>query len=163
MTAIFLKLSKLKSLFLIPFPPFQSDGWVIWSKSQKRWGSAPKIRNSNYRLFWDEVGGGPDFHAIPNKKWLKYTYSIELMIYWWDIGNIWYIYGWYMIDIVPMYLWHMWFSYCLRKGQRECNHQKCLNIKLSPILVREVGHQISVSSKFKKVYIIPPGRQGFGT
>ena len=41
------------------------------------------------------------------------------------------------------------------KGQREVQpFGKCLNFKSSPILVKEVGHQISIFSKFKKVFII---------
>ena len=35
--------------------------------------------------------------------------------YWWDVGNIWPVYGWYRIDNTTMYQWHIWFS----KGQRE--------------------------------------------
>ena len=39
------------------------------------------------------------------------------------------------------------------KGQREVQpFGKCLNFKSSPILVKEVGHQISIFSKFKIVF-----------
>ena len=39
------------------------------------------------------------------------------LIHWWDMGNILYIYGWWMI--VLMYELNM-ISYCSCKGQRDC-------------------------------------------
>ena len=58
-------------------------------------GSAPPQKNVKNLNF---SGGGCILRIFPNSNMV-----LILMIYGWDIGNIWYIYDWYLIEVVPMY------------------------------------------------------------
>ena len=54
----------------------------------------------------------------------------------WDKGNIWYIYDWYIIDIVPIFHWHIWFFHCFSKGQGVEPSQKVLISKFPQFWTR---------------------------
>ena len=122
-----------------------------WSKKCKKSktgrGSGPKIQMSTIQneVCFEIRGGrwGQDFHVFPKFKWLRY--GLDLMVYGWDIGNIWPIYGWLGLIMVQCVSYIYLSVTVFSKGQREVQpFQKCLNFKSSPILVREVGHQIAI-------------------
>ena len=63
----------------------------------------------NVDYFEMSVGGSwgvgcLDLDIFPKFKMLKYGINLDdvWVIYWLDIGKIWYIHGWYMIEIVTM-------------------------------------------------------------
>ena len=105
------------------------------------------VHNSKCRQLWDE-GRGLDFQIFPKFKWLKYGLDFDNI--WlrqmWDIGQLWFKYGWYMIEIVPMnqlvrilvlFLQGLnGFCYCFCKGQRGFKYIKIVYISIFSQIVQ---------------------------
>ena len=76
-----------------------------WNLNTNQISNQKKVNSPKFWLLWDEGGGGLDVQIFPKFKWLKYGSNFDAIrvTYLWDIGNIWYTDGWYMIKIVLMY------------------------------------------------------------
>ena len=115
-------------------------------------------KRSQRRLFWD-MGEVRIFMFFLNlNDW-------NMTLIWWYRQHL-VLYGWYIIDVVPMYQWHIRFMiydlvYCFSMSQRGCNHLKKVLISNFPqfwprrLVIR--FHFFNI----KKVHIILQGTQGF--
>ena len=130
-------------------------------KSPKAGGISTKIKKSTIQNVdgFEIRGGGPDIHVFPKFEWQKY--GLDLMIYGWDIGEIYrqhlvHIYGWHMIYIIPMYQCHIisFILTVLARARGGATIFKMSWFRIFPNFDQGVGHQISSFSKFKIVYII---------
>ena len=130
---------------------WQITRWKVWieifvlREPSKKCVKSPKER-------WE---GGPNFCVLPNlNKWkMTFFFDVIWLICWRDIGNIWYIYDWY-IEKDMMYQLYKWMI-------KNCFNKKFYISNFSQFRSKVGLSNFSFFIKFKIVHIILVGWGGW--